>query len=145
MIATAVMEQASMVACGVSGYGKFAPRSGRLEPNAVAERWVRSARSECLDHLIVFSEANLRRVLSAYVAYYNRWRPPARWAKQLHAARLCLFGSKLVERSPRYLWSAGSTIFTGRCTTRFLRPHLFPFQTLARTDRVANDVPNIVS
>jgi transposase InsO family protein len=43
--------------------------------NAVAERWVRSARSECLDHLFVFSEANLRRVLSAYVTYYNRWRP----------------------------------------------------------------------
>jgi Integrase core domain len=43
--------------------------------NAVAERWVRSARSECLDHLIVFSEANLRLVLSAYVTYYNRWRP----------------------------------------------------------------------
>jgi putative transposase len=43
--------------------------------NAVAERWVRSARSECLDHLVVFSEANLRRVLSAYVTYYNRWRP----------------------------------------------------------------------
>jgi hypothetical protein len=41
----------------------------------VAERWVRSARSECLDHLIVFSEANLRRVLSAYVTYYNRCRP----------------------------------------------------------------------
>jgi transposase InsO family protein len=40
--------------------------------NAVAERWLRSARSECLDHLIVFSEANLRRVLSAYVTYYNR-------------------------------------------------------------------------
>ena len=43
--------------------------------NAVAERWVKSARSECLDHLIVFGEANLRRVLSAYVTYYNRWRP----------------------------------------------------------------------
>jgi transposase InsO family protein len=28
-----------------------------------------------LDHLIVFSEANLRRVLSPYVTYYNRWRP----------------------------------------------------------------------
>jgi transposase InsO family protein len=26
--------------------------------NAVAERWVRSVRSECLDHLIVFNEAN---------------------------------------------------------------------------------------
>jgi transposase InsO family protein len=44
-------------------------------PNVVAERWVRSARCKCLDHLIVFSEANLRRVLFAYVAYYNRWRP----------------------------------------------------------------------
>jgi transposase InsO family protein len=43
--------------------------------NAIAERWVRSARSECLDHVIVFSEASLRRVLSAYVIYYNRWRP----------------------------------------------------------------------
>jgi len=43
--------------------------------NAVAERWVRSVRSECLDHLIVFNEANLCRLLSAYVTYYNRWRP----------------------------------------------------------------------
>jgi putative transposase len=41
--------------------------------NAVAERWVRSVRSECFDHLIVFNEANLHRVLSAYVTYYNRW------------------------------------------------------------------------
>src|SRR5215472_17514194 len=44
------------------------------EPMPSLERWVRSVRSECLDHLIVFNEANLRRVLSAYVAYYNRWR-----------------------------------------------------------------------
>jgi transposase InsO family protein len=43
--------------------------------SAVAERWVRSVRSECLDHLIVFNEHNLRRTLSAYVTYYNRWRP----------------------------------------------------------------------
>jgi transposase InsO family protein len=43
--------------------------------NAVAERWVRSVRSECLDHVFVFSEHNLRQALSAYVTYYNRWRP----------------------------------------------------------------------
>jgi len=43
--------------------------------NAVAERWVRSVRSECLDHVFIFSERNLRRALSAYVTYYNRWRP----------------------------------------------------------------------
>ena len=49
--------------------------SRRPRANAVADRWVRSARSECLEHLIVFGAANLRRVLSAYVAYCNRWRP----------------------------------------------------------------------
>jgi transposase InsO family protein len=40
--------------------------------NAVVERWVRSVRSECLDHVFVFSEHNMRRALSAYVTYYNR-------------------------------------------------------------------------
>jgi putative transposase len=43
--------------------------------NAVAERWVGSVRRECLDHLLIVSEAHLRRVLSAYVAYYNQVRP----------------------------------------------------------------------
>jgi hypothetical protein len=32
-------------------------------------------RRECLDHVIVFGERHLRRVLSAYAAYYNRTRP----------------------------------------------------------------------
>ena len=43
--------------------------------NAHAERWVRSAREECLDHLLIAGEAHLRRVLTEYVAYYNRDRP----------------------------------------------------------------------
>ena len=43
--------------------------------NAIAERWIRSVRAECLDHLLILSEAHLRRVLTAYVAYYNRARP----------------------------------------------------------------------
>jgi hypothetical protein len=43
--------------------------------NAHAERWVRSAREECLDHLLIASEAHLRRVLGEYVAYYNHARP----------------------------------------------------------------------
>ena len=75
------MARTSIVACGVSEYSKFVRRSGRPEPMPSLERWVRSVRSECLDHLIVFNEANLRRVLSAYVAYYNRWRPHLRVAK----------------------------------------------------------------
>ena len=43
--------------------------------NAYAERWVRSARGECLDHLLVVGEAHLRRVLTEYISYYNRARP----------------------------------------------------------------------
>jgi hypothetical protein len=43
--------------------------------NAYAERWVRSVRGECLDHLLIASEAHLRHVLAGYVAHYNRARP----------------------------------------------------------------------
>src|SRR3954447_11717654 len=43
--------------------------------NAYAERWVRSARAECLDHLAVTGEAHLRRVLAEYIACYNQARP----------------------------------------------------------------------
>ena len=43
--------------------------------NAFAERWVRSVRSECLDHLLVINEAHLRHILAGYVAHYNRLRP----------------------------------------------------------------------
>ena len=31
-------------------------------------------RRECLDHLVIFNERHLRRVLSSYVAYYHRSR-----------------------------------------------------------------------
>jgi len=43
--------------------------------NAYAERWVRSARAECLDHLLIVGEDHLRRVLAEYVAHYNEARP----------------------------------------------------------------------
>ena len=43
--------------------------------NAYAERWVRSAREECLDHLLITNEAHLRRVLAEYVDHFNHARP----------------------------------------------------------------------
>ena len=43
--------------------------------NAIAERWVRTVRAECLDHTFVFGHQHLQRLLVEYVAYYNRWRP----------------------------------------------------------------------
>jgi putative transposase len=56
--------------------------------NALAERWIRSVRAECLDHLFIVNESHLQRVLDEYVAYFNAWRPhqglgqraPCEWA-----------------------------------------------------------------
>jgi transposase InsO family protein len=39
--------------------------------NGVAERWVGSCRRELLDHVIVWNESHLRRLLRNYVAYYH--------------------------------------------------------------------------
>lgn len=43
--------------------------------NAFAERWVRTVREECLDHVLIMSEAHGERVLREYVQYYNHRRP----------------------------------------------------------------------
>ncbi len=45
------------------------------DANAIAERWIRSVRRECLDHLLIVSEAHLRRVLHEYAQYFNQSRP----------------------------------------------------------------------
>ena len=43
--------------------------------NAIAERWVRSVRTECLDHMFIFNERHLQKVVAEYVGYFNHWRP----------------------------------------------------------------------
>src|ERR1700730_14338384 len=40
--------------------------------NPFAERLVGSVRRECVDHVIVFHEAGLRRILKDYFEYYER-------------------------------------------------------------------------
>ena len=45
------------------------------QANAVAERWVRSARHECLDHLLILGERQLHRTLMTYCRFYNERRP----------------------------------------------------------------------
>ncbi len=42
--------------------------------NGYVERVIGSIRRECLDHMIVFNAAHLRRLLKAYVEYYNNDR-----------------------------------------------------------------------
>jgi putative transposase len=49
-----------------------APRSPWQK--AYVERVIGSIRRECLDHIVIFNERHLRRVLSYYVEYYHRTR-----------------------------------------------------------------------
>ena len=42
--------------------------------NPYAERIIGSIRRDCLDHVIIFNETHLRRVLSCYFRYYHRSR-----------------------------------------------------------------------
>jgi putative transposase len=43
--------------------------------NAICERFLRSVRQACLDHLLILQEKQLQRVLNAYVTYFNQARP----------------------------------------------------------------------
>jgi len=43
--------------------------------NATCERFLGSVRRECLDHLLILHEKQLRRVLGAYIHYFDRARP----------------------------------------------------------------------
>jgi putative transposase len=52
---------------------KVPPRAPRA--NSYAERWVRTARSECLDWVLILNRRHLHRVLTAFVGHYNAARP----------------------------------------------------------------------
>lgn len=44
--------------------------------NTFAERWIRTVREECLDHILIINAAHLRKVLLEYTnTYYNSARP----------------------------------------------------------------------
>jgi putative transposase len=49
--------------------------------NAYVERIIGSIRRECLDHIVIFDERHLRRILSSYVQYYHRTRTHLSLAK----------------------------------------------------------------
>jgi putative transposase len=45
------------------------------QANAIAERFVRTVRAECLDWLLILSAGHLERILTVYIDHYNRHRP----------------------------------------------------------------------
>jgi putative transposase len=51
---------------------KLPPRSPNL--NAVAERFVRSIKESCLDRLILFGEAPLRKAIQNFILHYHAER-----------------------------------------------------------------------
>lgn len=65
---------------------RTAPRSPWQ--NGVAERWIGSVRRELLDHVVVFNDRHLLRLLREYVAYYHDDRIHLGLAKATPANRL---------------------------------------------------------
>ncbi len=64
------------VSNSIKGFGTIPRRTAYRSPwqNGVAERWVGSCKRELIDHVIVFNEDHLRRLLREYVNYYNAER-----------------------------------------------------------------------
>jgi transposase InsO family protein len=56
--------------------------------NAYAERWIRSARDECLDKLLVINQTHLRRVMREYTAFFTTARPHQGLAQQIPVPRI---------------------------------------------------------
>lgn len=55
--------------------------------NGYAERLIGSIRRECLNHVIAFGEAHMRRILTSYAAYYNELRTHLSLGKDSPAGR----------------------------------------------------------
>ena len=69
--------------------------------NAIAERWVRTIRNECLDHRLIFGHHHLQRTVDEFVAYYNRWRPH----RSLGQVAPCPHVGELSRKTARHLIS----------------------------------------
>ncbi len=69
--------------------------------NAVAERWIASARRECLDRMLITGERHMRLVLGEYADHYNGHRPHRTLRQNPPAGRQSLSAAGASIRVPR--------------------------------------------
>ncbi len=67
--------------------------------NGIVERLIGSLRRECLDHVLIFSEVHLRRILGEYGRYYNAARAHRSLKKDAPLSRAVQRAGKMVSRS----------------------------------------------
>jgi transposase InsO family protein len=79
----------AQVGATVKSLGTTPTRTSPRSPwqNGVAERWIGSVRRELLEHVVVFHDRHLLRLLRAYVAYYHDDRTHLGLAKSTPANR----------------------------------------------------------
>ena len=96
----------------VSGEGDGHPRSTDLSgspwQNGCAERLIGTLLRECLDPVVIFSEMHLRRILSAYAAYYNQARTHLALQKD---APLIEQSNPLCDAGVRRVFDRSSNVF----------------------------------
>ncbi len=66
--------------------------------NSIAERWVKSARNESLDYILIWNDTHLRRVLKQFVGYYNTRRPHQSLNQQSPVPRMPPVAEGMVAR-----------------------------------------------
>jgi hypothetical protein len=96
--------------------------------NAIAERWIASARRECLDRMLVTGERHLRLVLSEHTDHYNGYWPHRTLQQNPPAGRphpTALGANVRVLRRDRLGGSSASTPRSHR-VTQFPAPQAMP-------------------
>ena len=82
---------------------KTPPRTPRA--NCYAERWIRTARTECTDRMLVCDQRHLRSVLGQYTGHYNGHRRTSP-ASNDHPTSTCRTSRRLTHQSSAGKYSA---------------------------------------
>jgi hypothetical protein len=120
--------------------------------NGVAERWIGSCRRDLLDHVIVFNERHLKRLMSEYVRYYHEDRTHLGLSKDAPTGRPVAIRSA-GNRIQSFSRLGGCTIVTwsrrrgtlqlrGNPSRSFLLAFQWQKYALCSIFSLANDIPH---